>query len=126
MLKANDGQLSPRDELGVGVGAPDESSGVDGISHAIGFAKRQIWVVLLFAMLGTGLGTVFFLKVKPNFAATATVLIDTRKFQISQQPAVSPQMSLESSAAMETQLEIFQSEKIALAVIKKLQLSGGP
>ena len=124
MLKANESQLSPRDELGAG--APDESSGEDLFSYAIGFARRQIWVVLIFALLGAGVGMVFLLKAKPNYTAAATLLLDTRKIQISQQPAISPQMSLESSAAVESQLEILQSEEIALAVIKKLQLSEDP
>jgi succinoglycan biosynthesis transport protein ExoP len=124
MLKANDDQLSPRDKLGGG--RLEEASNPDRISNALGFAKRQFWIVLLVALFGTSLGIVFLLNAKPDYTATATVLIDTRKFQISQQPAVSPQMSFESSAAMETQLEIFQSEKIAREVIKKLRLSEDP
>ena len=121
MLKTNEGRVFPRDERGAG--APGESYGEDFFSYAMGFAKRQAWVLLVAGLVGTGVGTVFLLKAKPNYAATATLLLDTRKFQISQQPAISPQASLNSLPAVESQLEIIQSEAIALEVIRKLQLS---
>jgi succinoglycan biosynthesis transport protein ExoP len=123
MLEASD-QFSPHGEPGGG--ALDQSSAADWLAYARGFARRQFWVAFLFVVLGTGLGAFYLLNTKPNFTATATLLLDTRKFQFSQQPVVLPQMSLESSAAVESQLEIIRSEEIARTVVKKLQLSEDP
>ena len=123
MLEASD-QFSPNGESGGG--ALDQSSAADWLAYARGFARRQFWVAFLFAVLGAGLGAFYLLNAKPNFTATATLLLDTRKFQFSQQPVVLPQLSLESSAAVESQLEIIRSEEIARTVAKKLQLSEDP
>ncbi len=123
MLEASD-QFSPRGEPGGG--ALDQSSAADWLAYARGFVRRQFLVVFLFVVLGAGLGAFYLVNVKPNFTGTATLLLDTRKFQFSQQPAILPQMSLESSAAVESQLEIIRSEEIARTVVKKLQLLEDP
>ena len=123
MLEATKGQTSQGEQYAA---VPGELPQTDSIAYIIGFARRQIWVLLFCAAVGASLGTAFLLKIKPNFTATATLLIDTRKFQISQQPTVVGQMSFESSAAMDSQLEVLKSEKIALAVIRKLRLAEEP
>ena len=72
MLKTNEGRVFPRDERGAG--ALGESYGEDFFSYAMGFAKRQAWVLLVAGLVGTGVGTVFLLKAKPNYTATATLI----------------------------------------------------
>lgn len=124
MLEVNKGRIAIRSEPGVGF--PEEPSAQDLLSSALVLARRQVWVVVLFAMLGASLGGILFFRVTPNFVADATLLIDTRKIEILQQPAVFSQMSLESSAAMESQVEILKSEKTALTVVKKLDLAEDP
>ena len=124
MLEANRNRSSlPRESDPITV---DEVSGVDAFGYAIGVARRQIWVILLFAILGTGVSAIFLLKAVPNFTATATLLIDTRKIEISQQPSVSAEMPIQAFGAMESQVEILKSDEIALAVIKKLELWKDP
>ena len=54
----------------------------------VGFARRQIWTIVFFALLGTVLGAVLLFRLVPNYSAAATLLVDTRKINISQQPAV--------------------------------------
>ncbi len=104
----------------------DEVSAADTFAYAIGVARRQIWVILLFAILAAGLSTIFLLTAGPNYTATATLLIDTRKIEISQQPSVSADMPIQAVGAMESQVEILKSDEIALAVIKKLGLWKDP
>ena len=124
MLKANSAHIFPHNEPSHA--AVDGSSTQDLIGSALAAARRQAWVVLPFLVIGILLAAAFLLKVTPNFTANATLLIDTRKIEILQQPAVFGQMSLESSAAMESQVEILKSEKIALAVVQKLGLANEP
>ncbi len=120
MLETNRGRLPSG--MDAGAAMAEEPSGSMSIASIIGLLRRQFWIILLCGALGAGGGAAVLLKIKPNFVAITTLLIDTRKFQISQQPAVVGQMSFESSAAVESQLELLKSEKIALAVIKKLEL----
>jgi len=123
MLELNKGQTSlPSD---VGAVTADEPSATELLANAIGVARRQIFVFLLFAMLGAGLGAVFFLRAAPNYSARATLLVDTRKIEILQQPAVSTEMPIQGMGAMESQVELLKSDEVALAVIRKLKL-GGP
>ena len=106
--------------------AADEVSAADAFARAIGVVRRQIWIVILFAILGAGLSTIFLLKAVPDFTATATLLIDTRKIEVSQQPSVSADMPIQAFGAMESQVEILKSDEIALAVIEKLGLWKDP
>jgi len=124
MLELNAGQTALPKELGAI--ASQKASGSGSLAHALGIVRRQIWIVLIPAILGAGPGAVYLLKARPDFAADATLLIDTRKIEILQQPAVSAQMPIESQGAMETQVEILNSDEIALAVIKKLDLLDDP
>src|SRR5271166_6128814 len=111
---------------GVGTVTAEEPSSAEMLAHALGVARRQIFVVLLFALLGASLGSVFYMRAVPTYTATATLLVDTRKIDILQQPAVSSEMPIQSTGAMESQVELLKSDEVALAVIKKLQLWDDP
>lgn len=124
MLELNRDQISQTS--GLGAITEEESSAADMFGFALGVARRQTLVVLLFAMLGAGVGAVSFLRAPPTYTASATLLVDTRKIEILQQPAVSSEMSIQSSGAMESQVELLRSDEIALAVIKKLSLWDDP
>jgi succinoglycan biosynthesis transport protein ExoP len=108
-------------------GRPDafeanEPSMAETFTYALGVVRRQIFAVLLFAMLGTGLSLLIFLKAEPPYTATATLLVDTHKIDILQQSAVSTEMSIGAIGAMESQIELLKSDQVALSVIKKLRL----
>src|SRR6202000_603947 len=78
-----------------------------------------IWV-LIFGLLAAAVGVALYLLIAaPNYKATATIAIDTAKFQLFQPVG---ELSIESSGAVESQLEVLRSEKIALDVIKNLHL----
>ena len=106
--------------------AAHEPSAAETIAHGLGIVRRQIWVVLVFALLGLALGGVYVLKAAPKYTATATLLVDTRKIDLVQQPTVSDEASIQSSGGMETQVELLRSDEVALRVIKKLNLADDP
>ena len=106
--------------------AADEPSAAETIARGLGVVRRQIFVVLGFALLGVALGAFYVLKAPPKYTATVTLLADTRKMELIQQPTVYNEASIQSVGAMETQVELLRSDEVALSVIKKLNLSEDP
>jgi polysaccharide biosynthesis transport protein len=72
------------------------------------------------------LGAIYVLKSPPKYTATVTLLADTRKIELVQQPTVYDEASIQSVGAMETQVELLRSDEVALRVIKKLNLAEDP
>ena len=103
-----------------------EPSTAETIARGLGIIRRQIFLVLAFAVVGVALGTLYFLKSPPKYTATVTLLADTRKMELVQQPTVYNEASIQSVGAMETQVELLRSDEVALRVIKKLNLSENP
>jgi polysaccharide biosynthesis transport protein len=124
MLDANKGQPSLLSEESRA--AADEPSAAEMFAYALGVVRRQVLLVVLLAVAGTVLGAFFFVKSPPKYTATAMLLVDTRKIDILQQPAVSTEMPIQSMGAMESQVALLKSDEIALAVIKKLNLLEDP
>lgn len=120
MLQINQNQTA-LDETGA-----NGPSAAELFTNALGIVRRQIFLVLLFAMLGIGLGVVTFLRASPPYTATATLLVDTHKIEVLQQSAVSEGMSIGSVGAMDSQIELLKSDELALTVIKKLGLWDDP
>ena len=92
------------------------------LAIAAGFLRRQMWVLISGLAAATGAAALYLLVAAPSYKATATVVIDTAKFQLFQPVG---ELSIESSGAVESQLEIIKSERIALEVIKNLHLVNG-
>src|SRR5580704_16819450 len=103
-----------------------EPSTAETIARGLGIIRRQIFLFLAFAVVGVALGTLYFLKSPPKYTATVTLLADTRKMELVQQPTVYNEASIQSVGAMETQVELLRSDEVALRVIKKLNLSENP
>jgi succinoglycan biosynthesis transport protein ExoP len=103
-----------------------EPSSAETIARGLGIVRRQIWIVLVFALLGVALGGIYVLKDAPKYTATATLLVDTHKIDLVQQPTVSDGASIQSFGGMETQVELLRSDEVALRVIKKLNLADDP
>ncbi len=90
------------------------------IQMAVGFLRRQAWVLVASVAAAICIAGLYVLLAPANYKATATVGIDTAKFQLFQ-PA--GELIIDTSSAVESQLEIIKSEKLALEVIKKLHLT---
>ena len=106
--------------------AADEPSAAEAFTNVLGIVRRQILVVLVLALLGAILGVVYFMHAPQKYTATATLLINTRKIEIFQQPAVSDELSMQAAGAVESQVELLRSDEVALRVIKKLNLLEDP
>ncbi len=120
MLEINKAYSSITPELafaGQRTGSPAEY-----LSTTIGLVRRNWPIILICSILTISAAIAYYLISTPIYKAVATVALDTHKFQLFQQPSALGEVSIESSAAVESQVEILKSEKIALQVIKDLHL----
>jgi len=106
--------------------AADEPSIAESIADTLGVVRRQIIVALVFALLGAAFGGIFLLHAPQSYTATATLLINTRKIELFQQPAVSDALPMQAAGAVESEVELLRSDEVALQVIKKLNLLEDP
>src|SRR6516162_7678415 len=89
-----------------------------------GFLYRQYPVIGVAFLLIMALAAVYLFTTPPSFTAFAKLMIDSRKAQPFQQQMVgdiSPE-----SWSVDSQVEVLQSENVALAVIKELHLTEDP
>ncbi|TFF25104.1 polysaccharide biosynthesis tyrosine autokinase [Jiella endophytica] len=87
----------------------------------LGAVRRRAWLVALFALVGGLFGLVYLLAAVPLYTASTQLLIDTRDSQSAQEAAVMPDVVFDD-ATVDSQVEILRSERIAGAVIDKLDL----
>jgi polysaccharide biosynthesis transport protein len=99
---------------------PPDTTPAQYLQAVFGILRRQLWVIIITIAATLSTAALFLIFSAPTYKATATVGIDTAKFQLFQPVG---ELSIESSAAVESQLEILRSEKIALQVIKDLHLT---
>jgi succinoglycan biosynthesis transport protein ExoP len=123
MLEVSKNYSSVSPEFGYGAEPPP--SPADYLSIATGVLRRQWPVIAICLTLTVAAAVFYYLRATPMYKATATVSLDTRKFQLFQQPSSLGEVSIDSSAAVESQVEILKSEKIALQVVKNLDLIDG-
>jgi polysaccharide biosynthesis transport protein len=91
----------------------------------IGFVRRQYFVIALVLLCMLALGAVFIVTSPPRYTAHAVLVIDTHKMQVFQLTTPLGELPIDSST-VDTQIEIINSEKIALSVIKDLRLYQDP
>ena len=121
MLQDNRPIASNRTNLG----AAEFSSPAELLDSFVHFLRQQYLIILVTSLLTISLGGIYLIAARPSYTAVATMLIDTRKAQfLQQQPSYSDAQV--DSASIETQLRVLQSDDVALAVIKKLQLTDDP
>lgn len=87
-----------------------------------GFLARQWTLVAAAALACLGLAILYVISAPPSYTAQATMIIDTRKVSLFQQPSIVGDLPVDS-ATVESQVEILRSENVALAVIKDLRLT---
>lgn len=84
--------------------------------------RRQYWVILGTTALCLMTGLAYVLTAAPSYTALASMIIDTRKFQVFQQQSLVNDIPVDSTA-VESQVEILRSENVTLSVIKDLKLN---
>lgn len=105
---------------------PPLAGGGFGIEFILDFARRRFWGIVFSVIFMCGVGFTVFMAMPAPFMATATLQIDTRKFQLFQQPASLGDQSISSSPELESQLEVLKSEPLARKVIDDLHLADDP
>jgi len=103
--------LQPRAAPGNGVSLAD----------VLEVLRRRLSSFLLAMGLALGAGSLYLVVAKPSYSATAQVLIDTKR---SDSPGA--QFAVVDTAVVESQIETIKTDKIAVAVIKKLALDEDP
>jgi polysaccharide biosynthesis transport protein len=95
------------------------------LKSALTFVRRQYAVIGIIAAIMIALGFVYIYTTPPSYTATATMLIDTKNLPMQLQSTMFSDLSVDSGT-VESQVEILKSDSIALAVIKKLNLTEDP
>jgi succinoglycan biosynthesis transport protein ExoP len=101
-----------------------------GLARSMDFVRRffrRRWKLIVLATIpGTALAIASLAIVPTKYNATATMLLDNQRVNFFPNQSVVSELSLETNAAVEGQLEVLKSDAIARAVIKKLDLESDP
>lgn len=92
----------------------------------VGVARRQWLVVALAVVAAAILGLAYALTAVPFYSSNVTVLIDRGNGQLAGQLSSIGGAILDDEASVLSQVEIFRSDTIALAVVDKLGLASEP
>ena len=106
-------------------GAWEALSAAEFYALCIGFLRRRFFLLWFMLLVSLGLGVAYIWVTEPRYTGRATLIIDAPKIQLvqSQPPAGDSAMS---SATVDTQIEILNSDDIAFSVIKELRLDEDP
>jgi polysaccharide biosynthesis transport protein len=105
---------------------PDVVSLEELFKSYVAFVRRQMPVVLFVMLLTIGLAAVYLSTAPPRYTGEAVLIIDTQKLNFLQQQSPLGVALPVDTAMVDSQVEILQSESIALAVIKDLHLIDDP
>jgi polysaccharide biosynthesis transport protein len=101
-----------------------DGSPLELIAWALGVVRRQFLVMIFIALPIISLAALYVLTAPPTYTAEATILIDPRKVQLF--PGSTFAEGQADSPTLESQVELLKSERVGLAVVKKLGLSEDP
>src|SRR5690242_9641951 len=103
----------------------DGGSAAEFYASFIGFLRRRFPTLVLFLLLSLVAGVIYIFVSEPRYTGRSTLIIETPRVQLFQsQPPVGDVAM--SSATVDTQLEILNSDDIAFSVIKELHLDEDP
>ncbi|RZJ96453.1 MAG: capsular biosynthesis protein, partial [Brevundimonas sp.] len=110
------------DEPGWGAGG---LGGAIDLQDLIARFRRRLKLFLALALLIFIGALVFTLRATPLYTATAGVMIDTRKEQVTDAQAVLSGLSADT-ATVDTEVEVLKSRQLAQRVVESLQLQNDP
>jgi len=96
------------------------------IDQLTGFVRRQYQIFVIVPIVTIGIGCLYLLVTPAQYTATATLLIDGSKLRVLQNQLQPPGEMPLDTVQVGSQVEILASEKIALAVIRQLNLIDDP
>jgi capsular exopolysaccharide synthesis family protein len=121
MLQQNQSTSSDRSSLST----PDFSSPGELLDSFVHFLRQQYLIILFSTLSLILLGGGYLIVARPSYTAVATMLFDSRKTQfLKQQPSENDGPI--DTASVDSQVRVLESDNVALAVIKKLQLTEDP
>ena len=121
MLQQNQSTSSDRSSLST----PDFSSPGELLDSFVHFLRQQYLIILFSTLSLILLGGGYLIVARPSYTAIATMLFDSRKTQfLKQQPSENDGPI--DTASVDSQVRVLESDNVALAVIKKLQLTEDP
>jgi polysaccharide biosynthesis transport protein len=123
MLQFNKTSLPP---VGEGGSAYDvqptaELSSADLFATALGFIRRQLFVILSIVPLTIGLAAAYLYKAPRLYDAQATIVIDPGKVQVFKQSILGDDPV--SAATVDSKIQILKSDDFAQSVIRNLNLA---
>ncbi|NIX78083.1 Wzz/FepE/Etk N-terminal domain-containing protein [Microvirga terricola] len=94
------------------------------LSSILAMTRRQIWVFVAVTCLSLAVGVAYILLAEPQYTAASSILIDTRATR-AVEGASGPSVlgSDKSDNYIDNQVEVIKSDSIALAVVRKLDLT---
>ncbi len=110
--------------------APREQAEENGIGEAVnfalGFLRRQYWVIIFTAVLALAASAIYLRITPPVYTAEVKVLFGNPKAQFVQQQSVLAADTPVDSPQLESQIQILKSKAIATSVINQLKLADDP
>jgi succinoglycan biosynthesis transport protein ExoP len=106
-----------------GTGAPSSPAPID-FDQLLAAARRQARVVATAAAVGLLLGFAYVITAVPQYTATTDILIDGNKDK-NDVAATIAELTFDTGA-IDSQVEVLKSEKIALSVISTMKLTHDP
>lgn len=103
---------------------PDGPSAEEFYAQCIGFVRRRFRIIALSLLASAALGAGYLYLAHPVYTGRALLIIDAPKMQVYQ--GQSPQQGPVNSATVDTQIQIIESDDIALSVINQLKLDQDP
>lgn len=87
----------------------------------IGSLRRQMWVLAAAAAIGAILGLAYIFQATPIYSSSARILIDAKNVGMAATTALEGSLAFETGA-VDSQLQIMQSDKLAISVAQRLGL----
>jgi succinoglycan biosynthesis transport protein ExoP len=104
-----------------------EENGIgDAVNFALGFLRRQYWVIIFTAVLALTMSAIYLRITPPIYTAEVKVLFGNPKAQFVQQQSVLAADTPVDSPQLESQIQILTSKTIATSVINQLKLADDP
>lgn len=95
------------------------------IERVLAAVRRQWRVAAICVVIAVAIGVVYLLTAVPNYTASASVLIDRNNSEIVSQLA-NVGVSVDDESTVLSEVELFKSDTISLAVVDKLKLTENP
>lgn len=100
------------------------SSGIIQFEAVLAAARRQVRVLVVAAIVGLLFGLAYIITAVPQYTATTDLLIDSQKDKSDAATSIAD-LTFDTSA-IDSQVEVLKSEKIAISVISALNLTTDP